>query len=152
MPAARYNRLLRIFWRVHGWLFLKSSGRIGGKIGSVPVLMLMTTGRKSSKQRNNTLYYFRDQGNYVVVASNAGRDQPPAWLLNLKARPEATVLVHGRRVPVLASIAGGDDQARLWAQAVKVDPNYQEYQSRTARPIPVVILKPIENDGTEKYN
>jgi deazaflavin-dependent oxidoreductase (nitroreductase family) len=116
------------------------------------VLLLITTGRKSGQPRPSTLYTFphrvsRTGENYVVIASNAGHPSHPAWCLNLRADPNAIVHVAGRRFGVLAREAEGEERERLWAQIIAWDPDYAEYQGRTDRLIPVIILEPREGGG-----
>jgi F420H(2)-dependent quinone reductase len=142
MPAARRNFALKLFWRFHRWLYQASGGRLGAKVRGKTVLLLITTGRKSGEPRPSTLYTFQDQGNYVVIASNAGHPSHPAWYLNLRANPEAVVRVGGRESQAIARDATGEERERLWAQTIVWDPDYAEYQQRTDRVIPVVVLEP----------
>ena len=144
MPAARRNLLLKLFWRFHRSLYRASGGRLGAKVRGKQVLLLITTGRKSGQPRSSTLYTFPDRGNYVVIASNAGHPSHPAWYLNLRADPNAIVHVDGRKFRVAAREAEGEERERLWAQIIEWDPDYAEYQQRTDRLIPVVVLEPRE--------
>jgi F420H(2)-dependent quinone reductase len=107
---------------------------------------LRTTGRRSGVIRTNGLVYARDRADYLVVASNGGSDQPPAWLLNLQAKPEVEIQVGRRRQRARSEVVSPSDPdyARLW-QLVN-DNNgdrYTAYQGETSRPIPVVVITPV---------
>ena len=90
------------------------------------------------------LHYLRYLNGYVVVASYAGDPRNPSWYLNLKANPKAVVQIGPKSLEVLAREAIGEEREMLWSQAVELDPSYAEYQLRTERKIPVVILDPVE--------
>ena len=142
MPAVRLNTSLRIFWRVHR-AFMRFSGGRFGKVGPMNALLLTTTGRKSGQRRDVTLNYLHDGDTYVVVASYAGEDRDPAWWRNLEAAPQALVTVDGKRMRARAREASGAERDRLWARLVEKDAAYAEYQRRTKRVLPVVVLQPI---------
>jgi deazaflavin-dependent oxidoreductase (nitroreductase family) len=130
------------FGKVHTALYRLSGGRIGARLGSQSMLLLTTTGRRSGAPRVVALSYLQDGDDLVVVASNAGSDFDPAWWLNLKRRPEATVQVGSAVRPVVATLAGAPERARLWPQLKERNPFYRRYEQRTQREIPVVILRP----------
>ena len=115
--------------------------RVGGAIGGVSVLLLTTTGRRSGEPRPVTLTCFEDGGRFVVVASNAGEDRHPAWWLNLKVHPEATVLIGGTTTRMRAAEAVGEERKRLWTEVTRRDPSHAEYRRRTDSLIPVVVLQ-----------
>jgi deazaflavin-dependent oxidoreductase (nitroreductase family) len=127
---------------LHRLLYRVSGGRIGGRLWDLPVVLLTTTGRTSGKQRTVPLCSLRDGENVVVIASYGGLDQPPAWWLNLEANPQAELLRGRERRTVTARNAGPDERARLWAELTARAPGYLEYERRTDREIPVVILQP----------
>ena len=127
---------------LHRFLYRASGGRIGGKLWGLQVVLLTTTGRKSGKQRTVPLCSLRDGENVVVIASYGGLDQPPAWWLNLEASPHAELLAGRERRTVTARDAGLEERARLWAEITSRAPGYLEYERRTEREIPVVILRP----------
>jgi deazaflavin-dependent oxidoreductase (nitroreductase family) len=106
-------------------------------------LLLTTTGRKSGERRSVAVNYMRDGDSYIVVASYAGEDRDPAWWRNLEADPLAELAAGGKRLEVRARQAEGEERERLWARLVEKDPAYAEYQQRTKRRLPVVVLKPI---------
>jgi deazaflavin-dependent oxidoreductase (nitroreductase family) len=120
--------------KLHASVFRATGGRLGGRMVGSPVLLLVTT----------VLLYLEDGGRYVIVASNGGTATHPMWWLNLQADPEATVEVGGRKTHVRATEARGEEKARLWQRLVRMYPSYEDYQKRTDREIPVVILEPIE--------
>jgi deazaflavin-dependent oxidoreductase (nitroreductase family) len=108
----------------------------------MPVLLLHTTGRKTGQPRTNALTYLPDGTSYVVIASFVGEPHHPAWLLNLRASPDATIDVGRTCLRVHAREASGAERARLWSEVVSRVADYAEYQSRTDREIPVVVLEP----------
>lgn len=108
----------------------------------MPVLLLHTTGRRSGEPRTNALTYFPKGASYVVIASFLGEPRNPAWLLNLRTDADADVLVGSRRLPVRAREAAGAEREQLWSEVISKAPDYAEYQSRTERKIPIVVLDP----------
>jgi len=135
------NPLIELFWNVHPRLYRWSGGRIGRKIWGLPVLLLTTTGRKSGLPRTRALMYLPDGDAFVVIASNLGDARHPLWWLNLKANPEATVLVGREETAVRAREAQGEERERLWAAVVAIAPTYDAYKAATGREIPVVVLE-----------
>ena len=131
--------------RLHAALFRASGGRIGGRMVNSPVLLLNTTGRRSGKRRTTPLLYLQDNDSYAIVASNGGTAAHPAWWHNLHARPEVTVEVGGRELRVRAEEAGASERKRLWPRLVAMYPPYEDYQKKTDREIPVLLLRPSEN-------
>jgi deazaflavin-dependent oxidoreductase (nitroreductase family) len=122
-----------------------SGGRFGWDVANMPVLELTTTGRKSGRPRTVLLTSpLRDGDAIVVVASRGGDDHHPAWLVNLRANPDVEVAI-GRqpRRPMRARIADPDERARLWPQVVAKYKGYGDYQTKTDREIPLVLLEPV---------
>ena len=142
LHPVRRSRLTTLFWRVHRWLYLASGGRLGVGILGQSALLLTTVGHKSGEPRRVALFYFPHGESYVVVASNAGAPHHPHWYHNLMATPEAEVRIGRRRLAVRAREAEGEERERHWAQVVAADPTYAEYQKRTERRIPLVVLEP----------
>ena len=137
--------LLHAVSRIHVAFYRASRGRLLGRIGKgMPVLLLTTTGRKSGRRRTTPLLYLEDGGRYAVVASVGGAPQHPAWYLNLRADPRATVEIADRKRAVRAETAGPEERARLWLAATAMYPGYDTYQTRTSREIPIVVLTPAE--------
>jgi deazaflavin-dependent oxidoreductase (nitroreductase family) len=104
------------------------------------ILLLTTTGRTSGEPRTTPLIHVVDGDGWVVIASKGGAPDHPDWYKNLESNPEATVEVLADEVPVVASTAAGDDRARLWAAMTEEWPAYDDYQAKTDREIPVVVL------------
>ncbi|MFQ6270681.1 nitroreductase family deazaflavin-dependent oxidoreductase [Kutzneria viridogrisea] len=106
----------------------------------VPTLVLTTTGRRSGKQRRNALIYGQDGDRYVIVASYGGAPTHPLWYLNLSEQPRVHVQVGADKFEAVASTADARDKARLWPLMAGIWPAYDEYQAKTERDIPVVLL------------
>jgi proline iminopeptidase len=115
-----------------------------GGPGPVPTLLLTTSGRKSGEPRVLPLIYGEAGGSYVVIASKGGAATHPAWYLNLCAQPEVKVQVATKKLRAVARIAEGAERASLWKQLAKIYPPYDDYQARTEREIPVVVLDPAD--------
>jgi deazaflavin-dependent oxidoreductase (nitroreductase family) len=132
------------FARVHRWLIERTGGRgpVGRALG-LDMIVVTTTGRRTGTPRTVPLGAVRDGDRWLVVGSNAGRDEAPAWALNMEANPEVTVVVRGSEpLPYLAHRAAGDQADRLWPLVVNRYPGYADYQARTERPIPLFVLEP----------
>jgi F420H(2)-dependent quinone reductase len=142
MAAPKRSKAVELFWKIHPRLYRWTGGRIGGKIGAMPVLLLDTVGRKTGAPRTNALTYVAKGKSYVVIASFLGEPRHPAWFLNLRSNPDAEIQVGGNRLPVRARETLGAERQALWSEVVGKFPDYAEYQSRTDREIPVVILDP----------
>ena len=138
-----YESVFRTTLQVHVFLYERTDGRIGHRMLGVPCLMLRTTGRKTGQSRTNALVYAKDGDRCIVVASKGGDPKAPAWLLNLRAKPEVEVQIGRTRFPATATEIGrGDpDYARLWKLVNDNNSNrYDAYQKKTTRPIPLVAL------------
>lgn len=137
--TANAQRLVTGF---HTFIYRLSGGRIGGRIVGSPVLLLTTVGRKSGKERTLPLLYLADEDTLVLVASNGGAAKHPQWWSNLQANSLAKVQVSSRTLTLTATLAEGAERSRLWSRLVVLYPGYAEYQKRTPREIPVVVLRP----------
>ncbi len=118
----------------------------GGTVGHIwrrgaKTLILSTIGRKTGQRRDNALIYEQDGDRYVVVASRGGSDQHPGWYLNLVANPEVEVQVKDEVFKAIARTVSGEERTRLWRLAARQWPDYDTYQQRTKREIPVVVLE-----------
>jgi len=140
--AAHRSKLVELFWKIHPHLYRWTGGRIGGAMMNLPVLLLTTKGRRTGEPRTKALMYLPKGERYVVIASYLGEPRHPDWWLNLRADPQASIQVGGRRLRVAAREADGEERARLWQEVVGRQADYAEYQKRTDRRIPVVILEP----------
>ncbi|HYH61488.1 MAG TPA: nitroreductase family deazaflavin-dependent oxidoreductase [Solirubrobacterales bacterium] len=105
------------------------------------ILLLTTTGRKSGEKRTTPLIHRTDGDRWIIVASKGGTPDHPYWFLNLEENPEAEIQVLDEKVPVSYSVAEGEERERLWKLMAEVWPDYDEYQTKTDREIPVVILE-----------
>jgi deazaflavin-dependent oxidoreductase (nitroreductase family) len=125
--------------------YQETDGRVGYDWNGAPTLVLTTTGRRSGQPRSSALIFGRDGDNYLIVASVGGGPEDPQWYRNLRADPKAHIQVRGEQIDVAARTATDDEKPRLWAIVNEVWPNYETYQSRTERIIPVVVLTPTSH-------
>jgi deazaflavin-dependent oxidoreductase (nitroreductase family) len=131
--------------RVHERIYVATDGRIGHRLLGVPTLLLRTTGRRSGATRTNGLVYADDGEDHLVVASKGGADQPPAWLLNLEAKPEVEIQIGRERRKAASRVLrpSDPDYERLWKIVNENNGDrYTAYQEATSRPIPVVVISP----------
>lgn len=132
--------------KMHDVIYQRSNGLIGHRIpGMAPHLLLHTVGAKTGLARTTSLSYAKDGNSYLVVASKGGDATAPGWYFNLKKQPEIEINAGARRFPVTARIVMPDDSdyPRLWEIVNKNNHNvYRGYQTRTTRPIPVIVLTP----------
>ncbi|HLQ60853.1 MAG TPA: nitroreductase/quinone reductase family protein [Candidatus Acidoferrales bacterium] len=127
------------------WLYRRSGGRIHGRLFGLEVLLLTHRGRRSGREMTTPLAFGRDGDAYVLIASNGGSDENPAWYLNLKANPDAEVEIGPRRLRVRAEeLPPGPEKERLYRQLGEVYNGYYGYRRRTRREIPVLRLRPVE--------
>jgi deazaflavin-dependent oxidoreductase (nitroreductase family) len=133
---------MELFWRVHPLVYRATGGRSGGKVMGMPVLLLTTVGRRTGQPRTRALMYLARGDAAVVIASFAGEPRHPDWWMNLKKNPHAEVERGGRRTRVVAREADGAERESLWREIVATEASYAEYQRRTTRRIPVVVLEP----------
>ena len=123
-------------------LYRLSRGRLMGKVGTAPVLLLTSTGRRSGQQRTAPVLYLVDGEQLVVIGSNAGNKRAPAWSFNLQANPDAEVDVRGKRRSVRARVAEGEERARLWEKVNELYEGFDSYDANTSREIAVFVLEP----------
>lgn len=135
------------FTSVHEFAYRSTGGRIGGRFQRAPMLLLDTVGRKSGKRRTHPLIGFEDGDNLVVIASKGGIDKHPAWWHNLRAMDSTEVNWYGDKRVVAPREADGPERDRLWNRAVELYPQYADYEARTERRIPVVVLEPAGERG-----
>lgn len=124
----------------HTRRYVESGGEDGHMWNGVPTLVLTTRGRKSGRFRRNALIYGVAGDDHIVVASKGGDDEHPLWYRNLLADPTATIQVGSEVIPVSARSADAAEKPALWRRMVDIWPPYEEYQQRTSRDIPVVLL------------
>ncbi|HTY16276.1 MAG TPA: nitroreductase family deazaflavin-dependent oxidoreductase [Myxococcota bacterium] len=135
--------LIRAMSAANTWVYRLSGGRVGGRfLRGAPVLLLTTIGRKSGRPRTAPLLYLEDGDELVIVASKGGMSQHPVWFLNLEANPDVEVELGSTRRRMRARRASDEEKAKLWPRLVAMYRDYDDYQARTDRNIPVVILAP----------
>jgi deazaflavin-dependent oxidoreductase (nitroreductase family) len=133
----------KVLGPVHSFLYRISGGRIGARFSNgAPIVLLTTKGRKTGEPRTTPLIYLQDGERIVVVASKGGFPTNPAWYLNLQANPEVEVQLGRNVTKMFARTANPEEKAAYWPRLCEIYPTYQDYQARTERPIPVVILEP----------
>jgi deazaflavin-dependent oxidoreductase (nitroreductase family) len=129
-----------LFGPEHVRVYRETAGEHGYNWRGTTILLLTTTGRRSGEERTTPLIHRTDDGRWVVVASKGGTPENPAWYENLVANPEVTIQVKGEEIPVTATTAEGDERERLWSLMAEVWPGYDDYQAKTERQIPIVVL------------
>jgi deazaflavin-dependent oxidoreductase (nitroreductase family) len=138
----------RVYDSPTGWVashirsYTESGGRRGHQWRGVNTLLLTTRGRKTGKLRRTALIYGEDGDRYLVVASMGGAPKHPEWYLNLVANPEVKVQVGAEEFDAVASTVTGDQRSEHWKHMAEIWPDYDKYQKRTKRTIPVVVLEP----------
>lgn len=141
-PGSLRFRAVKAMIGINTFIYRRTGGRMGGKVKGSPVLLLDHTGRKTGKVRTTPLLYLEDGSDLVIVGSRGGSDAMPAWFFNLMANPSTTVQVGSECRSVTAREANDEERERLWPRLVAMFPDYDVYQRRTDRRIPVVILSP----------
>jgi F420H(2)-dependent quinone reductase len=134
--------LRNIFMTIQVWIYRRSGGNLGGKMRGFKVLLLTNIGRKSGKTYTTPLGCFDHAEGYVIVASNGGLPTNPAWFYNLKNNPQVTVQVLDQIIPATAEILTGEARSQAWRQVTATSPSYADYEKRTTREIPLILLRP----------
>lgn len=151
MPSNRFNtrlsmampdRMLTALGKLNVPLYRLSRGRLLGKVGTAPVLLLTSTGRRSGQKRTAPVLFLTHGDRHVVVGSNAGNERAPAWSFNLKANPDAEIEIRGARRAVRARVAEGEERAELWRKVNELYEGFDSYDARTSRDIAVFVLEP----------
>lgn len=122
--------------------YQETDGEVGHIWNGVTALLLTTTGRKSGEPRTQPLIYCQDGDDYIVIASKGGAPSHPAWFLNIQSKPTVKIQVKDKVMSATARVAQGQERERLWGLMAAQWPNYEQYQARTDRLIPVVVLTP----------
>jgi len=135
--------VIRLLSAANTWVYRASGGRVGGRFkGGAPVMLLTTTGRRSGRPRTAPVLYLREGDELVVVASKGGMSHHPVWYRNLEAHAEVEVQIGGERRSMVARRASEEEKSALWPRLVEMYRDFEDYQARTKRNIPVVILSP----------
>ena len=148
--SARVAESLPDFSKDHIRRYIESGGKTGHlsldgsppKAGDLPSLVIATRGRKSGAYFLTPVSYGMDAGRYVLIASKAGHAEHPGWYKNLSAHPGVRIQVGGERLDATAVTVTGAERLRLWHMMEQRQPLYREYQAKTPREIPVVVLLP----------
>jgi deazaflavin-dependent oxidoreductase (nitroreductase family) len=138
-----YHRLIT---KTHIGLYRRTNGAIGSSIGKIHFLLLMTIGRKSAQERTTPLQYTKDGNDYILIASYGGAPQDPQWFRNLQANPHVRIQVGPQVLDVIARKANPEERSRIWPMVTSRFKNFADYQTKTTREIPVVILTPKEQE------
>ncbi len=126
--------------RLHVWVYRRSGGRVLGRMGGQHVLLLQATGRHSGRTRTTPVQYLAVDDTFVVVASNAGAAQHPAWYLNLRANPYARIRVGARSIDVRAREATGQERAELWRRLTAANRYLERAAPKAGRDLPLMAL------------
>ncbi len=121
--------------------FRANAGKVGGPFEGAPMVLLHSKGAKTGEERVNPVVYQADGDRFVVFASKAGADTNPAWFHNLVTNPDTVIEVGTDAIPVVARVAEGEERERLWSTQKQVMPGFAEYEQKTSRRIPVVVLE-----------
>ena len=133
--------------RIHVALYRATGGRVGHRLpGHPPMLLLDHAGAKSHKRRISGLTYMPYDASFVVVGSNGGRPRHPGWVYNLRAFPDTQIQVGPDKIKVHAHEAGDDERLRIWPEAARYHRAWRQFQQRTQRALPLVILTPQRED------
>jgi deazaflavin-dependent oxidoreductase (nitroreductase family) len=130
--------------RLHAWVYRRSGGRVLGRLGGQPVLLLQTTGRRTGQTRTSPVQYVSHGEDFIIVAADHGARHPPAWYLNLSADPGARVRVKTQDLDVTAREATGDERTELWGKLIAVNRYLPRVQSKADRQLPLLIVTPAK--------
>lgn len=125
------------------WIYRISGGKLGGRwLRGAPVMLLTTIGRKSGQPRTKPVLYLRNRDDVIVVASKGGMSRHPLWYLNIEANPNVEIEIGTEKASMKARRATEEEKAALWPRLVEMYRDFDDYQARTERNIPVVVLSP----------
>lgn len=136
------NPVMKTMAKIHTAVIRLSGGRMGNTMGGAPILLLHHVGAKSGKKYASPLGYVEDDGVYAVVAAAAGAPTNPGWFYNLKKNPNTTIEIEGRSINVTAEVAPKAKRDQIWADVSAKHDYFPEYQAKTSREIPIMLLRP----------
>jgi F420H(2)-dependent quinone reductase len=140
--SSPFWKLFHLYTVANTWIYRRTGGQRGGRMGRAPILLLHHVGRATGKARVSPLIYLDDGDRLVIVASKGGTDKNPAWFHNLMGAPDTEIEVGRDRRRVHARRASQEERDALWPRLVEMYPDYANYQRQTDRVIPVVVLDP----------
>jgi F420H(2)-dependent quinone reductase len=135
--------IVRLGSRLHVFLYKLTGGK--AQMAKYPTMLLTVRGRKTGKLRTTPLIYVKDEDRYVIAAAYSGSDRNPVWWLNLQANPEAELQVMNNRMKVRAGLAQLDEREKLWQRLSNMYPYFTDYEARTSREIPIIVLTPLKD-------
>ncbi len=131
----------RGFLRTAVWVYRRSGGKVAGKLFGAPLLLLTTTGRRTGRSWTVPLMYQPAGDGWVIIASNGGSPKHPAWWLNLRSQPDASVQIGREAYAITAVVAAGGEREQLWRRMADMYKGYDGYARKTTRTIPVIVLQ-----------
>lgn len=135
--------VIRVMSAVNTWIYRASGGRLGGKwMYGAPILLLTTTGRKSGEKRTAPLLYLEDGQRVILVGSQGGMSKDPQWVKNVDADADVEIEIGSRKRAMRARRGTREEKAHYWPALCKMYPDYADYQARTIREIPILVLDP----------
>jgi deazaflavin-dependent oxidoreductase (nitroreductase family) len=137
-----FELFFRLFIKLQIAVFRRTNGKSMSFLKGMPVLLLNTVGHRSKKLRTTPVMYIRDGDNYIITASNSGREHAPGWFYNLQASPRVTIEVPGKQLKVISSVVPPEEKKLLWAQLIAQAPFFDGYRKKTTRDIPMILLRP----------
>ena len=138
------NAVIKVMSRIQTWIYRTSKGRLGAKfLRGAPVCLVTTTGRTTGKARTVPLLYMYDGDDIIIVASKGGMPESPAWYSNIRANPEVDIEIGAKKVRHTCVTADSERRAELWPKLVAMYKDFEDYQARTDRVIPVVVCSPV---------
>ncbi|CAM4018619.1 nitroreductase family deazaflavin-dependent oxidoreductase [Nocardia ninae] len=141
------HQVERIFAGLNASLYRVSGGKLGGRLGKAPILLLTTVGRKSGQRRTSPLLYRQEGDRYLIAGSHRGTPTHPDWVLNLRANPDAEVQINSKTIPVTATELSPAERDAAWPGLDAMYPSFADYRSKTDRTIPIFALVP-RSDGS----
>ena len=143
--ARIFRPIMRLMSTLTVWAYRASNGAVGGTfLGGAPVCLLTTTGRRSGEPRTTPLIHVVRDRDVLLVASQGGMDRHPVWYLNILSDARVDIQLGGTRQSMRARTASDEEKRELWPRLLEVYPDFDDYQRRTERDIPVVICSPDE--------